>query len=181
MASPASRLACWFATRRRTPARLSREDASGRWTRRPAVDGLLAHVDAANGRPMSDDVAPGRRLAPRPRETTPSRRFVGDDRGETQSRPSVWPASSRRMTQASTAPTRGGAPPSLRKSYRLCRSAQVREGRLLAPRPKETAMLVSLTFSQGDEPDLRIGWHHLRECRCACCRATRRQLLHDDA
>jgi len=42
-------------------------------------------------------------------------------------------------------------------------------------------MLVSLTFSQGDEPDLRIGWHHLRECRCACCRATRRQLLHDDA
>ena len=24
---------------------------------------------------------------------------------------------------------------------------------------------------RGDEPDLRIGWHHLRECRCVHCRA----------
>lgn len=42
-------------------------------------------------------------------------------------------------------------------------------------------MLVSLTFSQGDEPDLRIGWQDLRECRCAYCRAARLQLLRDDA
>jgi hypothetical protein len=34
---------------------------------------------------------------------------------------------------------------------------------------------------RGDEPGLRIGWHHLRECRCVHCRAARLQLLHDDA
>ena len=34
---------------------------------------------------------------------------------------------------------------------------------------------------RGDEPDLRIGWHHLRECRCVYCRESRLQLLHDDA
>jgi hypothetical protein len=34
---------------------------------------------------------------------------------------------------------------------------------------------------RGDEPDTRIGWHHLRECRCAYCREARMQLMHDDA
>lgn len=34
---------------------------------------------------------------------------------------------------------------------------------------------------RGGEPDLRIGWHHLRECRCVYCRTARLQLLHDDA
>ena len=33
----------------------------------------------------------------------------------------------------------------------------------------------------GDEPDMRIGWHHLRECRCVYCREARLRLLHDDA
>jgi hypothetical protein len=33
----------------------------------------------------------------------------------------------------------------------------------------------------GDESDVRIGWHHLRECRCVYCREARLQLLHDDA
>jgi hypothetical protein len=34
---------------------------------------------------------------------------------------------------------------------------------------------------QGDEADARIGWHHLRECRCVYCREARLQLAHDDA
>ncbi len=34
---------------------------------------------------------------------------------------------------------------------------------------------------RGDEPDVRIGWHHLRECRCVYCREARLQLMHDDA
>jgi hypothetical protein len=34
---------------------------------------------------------------------------------------------------------------------------------------------------RGDEPDTRIGWHHLRECHCVYCREARLQLLHDDA
>lgn len=34
---------------------------------------------------------------------------------------------------------------------------------------------------RGDEPDARIGWHHLRECRCVYCRESRLQLMHDDA
>jgi hypothetical protein len=34
---------------------------------------------------------------------------------------------------------------------------------------------------RGDEPDARIGWHHLRECRCVYCREARLVLLHDDA
>jgi hypothetical protein len=33
----------------------------------------------------------------------------------------------------------------------------------------------------GDEPDARLGWHHLRECRCVFCREARLQLLLDDA
>lgn len=33
---------------------------------------------------------------------------------------------------------------------------------------------------RGDEPDTRIGWHHLRECRCACCHDARDLLVHDD-
>ena len=33
----------------------------------------------------------------------------------------------------------------------------------------------------GDEPDMRVGWHHLRECRCVHCRDARQVLLHDDA
>ena len=33
---------------------------------------------------------------------------------------------------------------------------------------------------RGDEPDTRIGWHHLRECGCVYCRHDR-LLLHDDA
>ena len=34
---------------------------------------------------------------------------------------------------------------------------------------------------RGDEPDMRIGWHHIRECRCVYCRSARDVLLHDDA
>ena len=34
---------------------------------------------------------------------------------------------------------------------------------------------------RGDEPDARIGWHHLRECHCVYCREARLQLVHDDA
>ena len=34
---------------------------------------------------------------------------------------------------------------------------------------------------RGDEPDVRIGWHHLRECRCVYCREARLLVLHDDA
>jgi hypothetical protein len=34
---------------------------------------------------------------------------------------------------------------------------------------------------RGDEPDLRIGWHHLRECHCVYCREARLRLMHDDA
>jgi hypothetical protein len=34
---------------------------------------------------------------------------------------------------------------------------------------------------RGDEPDVRIGWHHVRECRCVYCRHDRLLLLHDDA
>jgi len=45
----------------------------------------------------------------------------------------------------------------------------------------EAAMLVSLTFNQGDEPDLRISWHHLRECHCAYRREARLRMLRDDA
>ena len=26
---------------------------------------------------------------------------------------------------------------------------------------------------RGDEPDARLGWHHLRECRCVYCREAR--------
>ena len=33
----------------------------------------------------------------------------------------------------------------------------------------------------GDEPDARLGWHHLRECRCVYCREARLQLMLDDA
>jgi hypothetical protein len=33
----------------------------------------------------------------------------------------------------------------------------------------------------GDDPDVRIGWHHLRECRCVHCREARLLLMHDDA
>ncbi len=34
---------------------------------------------------------------------------------------------------------------------------------------------------RGDEPDTRIGWHHIRECHCVYCRHSRLLLLHDDA
>ena len=34
---------------------------------------------------------------------------------------------------------------------------------------------------RGDEPDARLGWHHLRECRCVHCNEARLQLLLDDA
>jgi hypothetical protein len=34
---------------------------------------------------------------------------------------------------------------------------------------------------RGDEPNVRIGWHHLRECRCVYCREARLQMIHDDA
>jgi hypothetical protein len=33
---------------------------------------------------------------------------------------------------------------------------------------------------RGDEPDLRDGWHHLRECRCARCHDARQAVVHDD-
>jgi hypothetical protein len=47
---------------------------------------------------------------------------------------------------------------------------------------EQTAHLdVRSSSLRGDEPDLRLGWHHLRECRCVHCRAARLQLLHDDA
>ena len=44
-----------------------------------------------------------------------------------------------------------------------------------------THLYVRSSSLRGDEPDLRIGWHHLRECRCAYRRAARLQLLRDDA
>jgi hypothetical protein len=31
----------------------------------------------------------------------------------------------------------------------------------------------------GDEPEMRLGWHHLRECRCVYCREARLQMVHD--
>ena len=34
---------------------------------------------------------------------------------------------------------------------------------------------------RGDEPDARLSWHHLRECRCVYCREARLQLLLDEA
>jgi len=34
---------------------------------------------------------------------------------------------------------------------------------------------------RGDEPDTRIGWHHLRECRCVYCREARLQFMRGDA
>lgn len=34
---------------------------------------------------------------------------------------------------------------------------------------------------RGDEPDMRIGWHHLRECRCVYCRNARLAMVHNDA
>lgn len=33
----------------------------------------------------------------------------------------------------------------------------------------------------GYEPEMRFGWHHLRECRCVYCRDGRLVLVHDDA
>jgi len=32
---------------------------------------------------------------------------------------------------------------------------------------------------RGDEPDMRFGWRHLRECRCMHCRDARLLLLDD--
>jgi hypothetical protein len=40
---------------------------------------------------------------------------------------------------------------------------------------------VSASSQSGDEPDMREGWHHLRECRCVYCRDARLVYLHDDA
>jgi hypothetical protein len=34
---------------------------------------------------------------------------------------------------------------------------------------------------QGCEPETRLGWHHLRECRCVHCRDARMLLTLDDA
>ena len=33
---------------------------------------------------------------------------------------------------------------------------------------------------RGDEPETRVGWHHLRECRCAHCRSSRQVQVQDD-
>jgi hypothetical protein len=40
---------------------------------------------------------------------------------------------------------------------------------------------VSSSSLSGDEPDMRDGWHHLRECRCVYCRDARLVYLHDNA
>jgi hypothetical protein len=32
-----------------------------------------------------------------------------------------------------------------------------------------------------NEPDARLGWHHLRECRCAHCREARLRQMLDEA
>ena len=33
----------------------------------------------------------------------------------------------------------------------------------------------------GDQPEMRLGWHHLRECHCVHCRDARLQSMIDDA
>lgn len=57
-------------------------------------------------------------------------------------------------------------------------SATTLDGNEERPDPRLDVRSSSLS---GDEPDMRVGWHHLRECRCVYCRNAHQVLLHDDA
>jgi hypothetical protein len=44
-----------------------------------------------------------------------------------------------------------------------------------------TRLDVRSSSLSGDEPNMGMGWHHMRECRCVYCRDGRLMLVHDDA